>query len=82
VGHLRPCHELVALLDQVLTLRAQLVEPVLELIGERRLLLDLRLESGQLRFEAQLATQSDLGQIVEAPGLGRVAAAAHLLGLA
>ena len=79
-GHLGAADQLVALADQLLALHAQLVEPVLELVGQLGLLGDLDVEGADLLFEAELAPDRDLGEPVEAVGLGGIALGTELVG--
>ena len=78
--HLRAAHQLVPLLDELLALDAQLVQAVLELVGELGLLRDLAVEGPDLLLERDLAAEGELGQLVEAVGLGGVALGAQRLG--
>src|SRR6185295_16558725 len=67
--HLCPADELVALLDKLLALRPQLVQPVLELLGELGLLHGLGLQRRRLTLVGELAAEGDLRQLVETVGL-------------
>src|SRR5687768_12827492 len=78
--HLRPAHQLVALLDQLLAASAELVQAILELAGELRLLRPLRLERLGLALEAELPAERDPGELVEPIRLRRVPRGAQLVG--
>src|SRR4051794_15142116 len=80
LGHLRSADELIALLDELFALDAELVQSVLELVRELGLRCDLGLERLGLRLVADLPAERDPGQVIEAVGLGGVALGAQLVG--